>query len=246
MCVQRLLEYRRRGAVAVGQTGRQTEQEQLPGGQRLGSERRRLRGPGNVGHVCGGGQSGGVDRRQQRLQVGLARELGVERPEPLRGAQQQWRSVATASQVKGNLSPHALHLGSTEFLERTGVRDREQRLRGLEVARGELRLGGRERARCTAAGSGVSDTAMPEERRRGGDATTGVRAARARSIRQPRPGPGARRVRSMPGSPIGIEVPIGRDRERGVSGSSILPRSRRDRPPSHERMAEPHPRSDLE
>ena len=87
----------------------------------------------------------GVNRGNQRLQVGFPCELGVETLEPLRGVEEQRRSVAAAAEVKGNLGAHAFYLGSTELVERACVRGRQQRLCSREVSSLELRSRGSER-----------------------------------------------------------------------------------------------------
>ena len=75
---QRPLQQRRGGRVAIGQTGREAEQQQLPGRQRFRSDWRRAGGARNVGHVGAGCEARRVDHCDQRLEIRVPREFGIE------------------------------------------------------------------------------------------------------------------------------------------------------------------------
>ena len=118
MCSQSLLQRRSRGRVAVREAGREPDEQELPGRQGLGAERCGAGRARNVDDVLADSETARVERRHQRFEVGLARELVVDRLEPLRGPQQQRRRVAAASHLEGDLGTQALHLGLGELVER--------------------------------------------------------------------------------------------------------------------------------
>ena len=71
-------------------------------------------------------EAAGDARRPERLEVGLAREAGIERFEPPRGVEQQRHGVRGASQVQGDLPVEPLEHGALELLERPVSRQRER------------------------------------------------------------------------------------------------------------------------
>ena len=105
-----LAQGRRCGGAAVGQPGREPEQQQLTGGQGFAAERRGPGGVRDVRHVGAGGESAGVDRGDQRLEMSLTGEFGVQRLQPPGGVQQQPRGVPSTSHVECDLGAHALDL----------------------------------------------------------------------------------------------------------------------------------------
>ena len=182
-----------------------------------------------------------------RLEVRVAREPGIERHEALRGVEQQRRRVAAAREGERDLGAEALRAGTVQRVQRGELGGREQRLGFLRCPRFQLGLRRGHRSR-TASG--------------------GVRGQLGRSLQEcrggrdpaPRLGPvgGAlelgrhalvearRRVRSMPRSPIGIRLGIGRRSQRAMRLLSFVQRRRPVHRRAYEGMPEPHPRTQLD
>ena len=80
---------------------------------------------GNVEHVGAGRKPPGAERCEHGLEIRVARELCVECFESLRGLEELRRSLVATSQLECNLCAQALHLCSSELVERAYVRNRQ-------------------------------------------------------------------------------------------------------------------------
>jgi hypothetical protein len=124
--LQRSLQQRRGRGVAVVEPHRQAVQqeigrERVPG-PRVGGTRSLCRLP----HADPAVERPREHRRQQRVQVGLARQVRVEVFELLRSAQQQGRSLPAAVQREGDLRALQVHPGALQLVQWTRLRQRQQ------------------------------------------------------------------------------------------------------------------------
>jgi hypothetical protein len=71
-------------------------------------------------------ETAGEDRRRERLEVRLARQLCVQRFEAFRCSEQERRSVAPTSQGEGKLRAQPLEAGALQLVERPGFGSRQQ------------------------------------------------------------------------------------------------------------------------
>ena len=110
-------------------------------------------------HTGVGVGASGVHGRSERLEVGLARQRGIERFEPSGGIEKERRSVAAAREDERDLRAQSLQPGALKLVQRGDLGGRQQRLGGLAASRLELGLRGGERPRAASAGSGVSSAA---------------------------------------------------------------------------------------
>jgi len=85
--------------------------------QWLWIDRRGSRPSGDVSNVGAIRKATGIDRGNQRLQVGLAGKLGVERLEPFRRVQKQAWGVSPALLIKAHLGIAAPGLWRTDLQE---------------------------------------------------------------------------------------------------------------------------------
>ena len=101
------------------------------------------RGPGDVEQAAAGASEvPGEQRRAPRIEIRVAAEADVERLELPGGLQEQQRSVAAMVLGEGDLGPEQDHAGSTELVERSGLRDRQQPASHVERPRPQTCLGG--------------------------------------------------------------------------------------------------------
>ena len=217
--------------------------------------------------AAGAREPPGEQRRAPRVEIGLARELRVERLERLRGSKEQRRGLAAAALGVRGLGAQQVQAGALQLVERPDLGRRQQPARRVERAGLQARLGGGERAvgppRRVA---GQRDGALQERGRRGeaaarlrppgralelqGDLLVGSRGA-------PRPdatrgGPGRRPGRSpppAPGGPPGAprrpptgtppSAPADGGTSRARRSPAARPPPRRPRPPGRCRAARP-------
>ena len=144
----------------------------------------------------------GEQGRAPGFEIRVAREAHVEWLELPRRLEQQPRRVAAAVLGERHLGVEQVHAGAAEFVERPGLRGREQATGLVERAGAEAGPCGRERPAGAREGSPVSATARcrnaAEAARPPRACARSAEKARARA-RPPRPGrrprrPGARRV----------------------------------------------------
>ena len=154
---------------------------------------RRACGLGDLALVRTGSEAPGVHRRRDRLEVGLAGHLGVERIEPPGRLQQQRRRVAPAPAPEHDLRAQPLQPRALELVDRPERGAVQQVGRGRGVGDVELRLRRGERA-LRRAGRG------PGSARRRAAGTRRPRRARHGPARAPRSAPSRRRP-PRPGPP---------------------------------------------
>jgi hypothetical protein len=168
-------------------------------------------------------QATGVHRRIQSLEVRVARTTGVERREPLGGLEQQGWSVAAAAQRKRDPTAQHLHLGALEFAKRSGLRSAEQCERRVGGAGLVLDLGGREGTSSPARGLERQCGGTLEERGSGRQSSPGLRApGRALQLGGDLLVWSRRRLGKMPSTAIGVDLRIGRVRQRAMHGLPLL------------------------
>ena len=123
------LQHRSRGGVSVGGQQGEPVEQQVEGTRSTRPRRERPDGAADLQQDAPSrGLPSGDERRAPGCQVGLARELQVERLEPPRGLQQQRRSIAGKTRGEGELTAHQVHPGALELIQRPGLR-RGQRAR---------------------------------------------------------------------------------------------------------------------
>ena len=212
----------------------------------FGTRGRGARGFGGLQHAAGILVAARQQRGPERLQVGLARQFGIERLEASGRVEEQPSGVA-AFVVKGDLSAQVLHSGDPQGVRRAGLDRDEQAQRRVGRAGVALRHGGGEQPLGTASGLRRQHRRALEECRRRGQAPAALRApGRALELGgDVLVGPG-RGMGSVPGATIGIDFRIGGLRQGAVKLLSLLERSRPVGRRAYERMTEPHPRAELE
>jgi hypothetical protein len=109
--------------VSVGEPDRERVQNQVDRPRWFASRRRGAGSLGRPDHGIGHVRAAGPDSGRQRIEVGLAREVGVVRLELSCRIQQQAGGVGVASLVERDLPAQVLDLGSTQ---RVGRRPRLQ------------------------------------------------------------------------------------------------------------------------
>ena len=141
------------------------------------------------------GELPGEERRAPGIEIGLARELHVERVERLRGAQEQARGFAPAALGVRGLSAQQVQAGVLESFELTGLGCGEQPTCHVERPRRQAGLGGGERPVGAPLGiAGQRDRTLQErgrcgQRRRAPEPGPPTAQARARPPRRARPPP---------------------------------------------------------
>ena len=206
---------------------------------------RRRRGPGRLRGLESTGvrvEAAGVHGGSECLEVGLARQRGVERLEPFGGLDEQCGSVAAAREDEREMRAQQLQPRSLKLVERGQLGGRQERLGGLATPGGQLGLRGGERASpspCRVRGQlGCS----LEEGGRGGDAAPALGAVgRALQLVGDRLVETGGCVCAMPCAAIRIYLGVGRLRQRAMHllafGHGCRPVDRR----AHEWMAKAHP-----
>lgn len=116
-------------------------------------------------------------RGPERLQVRLARQLGVERLELSGRAHKQPTSVASAPLLQRDLPAQVLHLGGPQGVGRAGLDRDQQSQRRVERGGVALRPGSREQALRAATRFGRQHRRALQECRRRGQAPAALRSA---------------------------------------------------------------------
>ena len=121
------LPQRRRGrGRAVGDQPRQAVQDQVDRPRRM---RGRGKGPGGAGdleHVAGARLAPGQRCRPPGVQVGLTRQVYIQRLEPLSRLKQQRGCVTAHIRGESDVASHEVHPGALELVQGPGLRGREQ------------------------------------------------------------------------------------------------------------------------
>ena len=136
-------QHRRRSACPLGEDQREAVEQQIAckhATRRIGSGRR---GTGDVEQAAAGGREvSGEQRRAPGIEIRVAAEAHVERPQLPRGLQQQQRGVAAAVLGEGDLGLEQDHTGSPQLVERSGLRGGQQTASHIERPRPQARPGG--------------------------------------------------------------------------------------------------------
>ena len=198
---------------------------------RADAERRRRRegldGAADLQEDVPSGQVPGEDRRGPGGQVGLARELQVERLEPPRGLQQQRGSIAAEARGEGDVAAQQVDPGALELVERSGLRRGQEPERRVERAGLEARLRRGQRAlRAPRRVGGQRDGAL-QERGRGGESAASLRpAGRALELGGDLLVGSRRRSGAVPGAPVRVRLGVGGVGEGAMDAVAILGGSR--------------------
>ena len=237
---QRPRERRDGRRVPLGEPRHEGVEEQV--GRALGLRAgRRARGLGDLALVRTGSEAPGVHRRRDRLEVGLAGHLGVERIEPPGRLQQQRRRVAPAPAPEHDLRAQPLQPRALELVDRPERGAVQQVGRGRGVGHVELRLRRGERALHAPGGVWGQLGGALQERGGRGEPATALRALRgARHLGGDLLVRNRRRVRAMPGAPVGVDGPVGRVGERPVHVAAVARMRRAIDRRADERMREAH------
>ena len=172
------LQHRSRGGVSVGGQQGEPVEQQVEGTRSTRPRRERPDGAADLQQDAPSRElPSGDGRRAPGGQVGLARELEVERLEPPRGLQQQRRSIAGKTRGEGELAAHQVHPGALELIQRPGLRRGHEPERRLERAGLETRLRRGQRALGSSRRVDRELGGALQERGRRGDAAAGLRTA---------------------------------------------------------------------
>ena len=132
---ERPLEGRRRSRVALRDQQHQAIYHQIGRTWWLWCPARGLGGLGRLTQTATCSETAGVQRRGERLQVGLARQPGIEWFETSGGLQQQRRGVASAAGGERDLPAQQVGPGALELVERLCLGRGQQPQRSVERAR---------------------------------------------------------------------------------------------------------------
>jgi hypothetical protein len=165
----------------------------------------------------------------------------VESLESACGAQKELTRISPALLLERDPRSQQVDTRVGEFVEHPGLDSRQQLESGIEVARVALRGGGCEKALRAMRALGCEGGGPLEEGRAGRQPAARLRpSGRALELGRHLLVGARRRLRPVPGSPIGVEIRVGRLGERVVRLSPFARLGRAvDRRP-HERMAERH------
>ena len=238
---------RGRSCVSRRQPQRERVEQDVRYSRRTGGGRRGARGLGGRPHAAGKAQVTSPHRDGERLQVGLARQGGIELFQAPGRAEQQPGPVAAAPLLPRDLAAQALHLGGPQRVRRSGLHRNQQPQCRIQRARGVLGARGREQPLRPANGFGCQQRRTFEKGSRRGQAAARLRPA-GRALKLPGHvlvGPG-RGLRPVPGPAVRIVPRVGDLGQRPVH---VLPLEKRRRPVdrrAHKRMTECHPGAELD
>ena len=131
-------ERRRRSRVPVGQAGRERVEQNISRPRRGGAGSRRPRGLGDRPRAARDFEVSD-HRASERLEIRLARQLGVKRLEASRRAGQQAPGVVAALLLQRDSAPQKLGARAPQLVERPGFDLYQERERSVECARVALR-----------------------------------------------------------------------------------------------------------
>ena len=209
-------ERRRRSRVPVRHAGRERVEQNISGARRGGAGSRRPRGLGDRSRAARDFEVSD-HRASERLEVRLARQLGIKRLEASRRARQQAPGVVAALLFQRDSAPQKLGLRAPELVQRPGFDRYQEPERGVEGARVALRGGGRKQALSAAIRVARQQRRSLVKRRGGGQS-----APRLRAAGRPLEFSGDVLVRSgcrlgqVPRAPVGINPRVGRLSQRPV------------------------------
>jgi hypothetical protein len=225
----------------------QAVQDQIDRAKRVAARRECPGCPGYLVQIARSRQSSGEQGRHPRAEVGLARQIEVERLQPLGRLEQQRGRVAAQTRGERDLTAQQVHPSALHLVQRPHLRGDEQLQRLVERAGLEVGPGRGQRALRMLCRFGRQQDRTLEECRGRGQPAPGLRpAGRALQLGGDvlvRPG---RALRPVPRPPIGIGPGIGDLRQRGVRRVPVLHRSRPVGRRSHQRVPEPHLHAELD
>ena len=126
---ERALERRRTCAVALGRQHGHSLEKQVAGARQFPARLAPVRREDRLGDVPHADLLGEATREQccrERVEVGLARQLGVERLEPPGGCEQQRRRVASSVDGEADLGSQQLRARALEVVEGSGLGHRKE------------------------------------------------------------------------------------------------------------------------
>ena len=242
-----LLEHRRRRGAAFRERQREPVEQQVGRTRPPGRPPGRLSFARDLVQARGARKLPGEQRRAPRVEVGLARELRIERLERLGSSKEQGRSGAAAAFRVRGLGAQQVQAGALELVQRTDLGRRHHPASRIESARPQTVVGGGERAVSPSRRVACQRDGALQERGGGGEAAARLRAScRELQLSGDVLVGSGRRQRAMPRTAIGVGLRIARLRQGAVH---TLPVARRRRPVdgrAHQWMTEPDPRSDLQ
>ena len=223
--LQRPGQHRRGRRVTVSQPRRERVEQHIDGTRGLGTGRGRARGLGCLRPGVRVAQFAYLHCSDERLQVRLARQPGVERLQPPGRAEQQPGRVARAVLVKGDLPAQVLHPRGPQGVGRTGLNLNQQPQRRIQRAGVTFGPGGRKEALRAAGAFGCQYRGALQKRGRGGQAPARLRPA-GRPLKLPSDvlvGPG-RGVGPVPGAAVRINLRVGDLRQHPVRVPALVQR----------------------
>ena len=131
------------GRVSLEQPDGERIEQNILYARRYRARGRGTGGGGDFGQGAGLLRPAGPDRGAEGLQMGLAREAGVERFQLPGGAEQQPGCLVPATLLQRDLAAQVLYLGGTQHVRRPGVgrgQQVERRVQGARVARRPRRV----------------------------------------------------------------------------------------------------------
>ena len=238
---------RRSGGVARGVQRREAVEQEIGCAGGMSPERRRARSVGDIPRARCDGEVADEHRRTQRIQIGLPGERCIKRLESLGRLEQDRRNVLALAESECDLGVQAVGLRALELIESSDLRCGEQLAGGIQSARLEFGLGGRQKALWPACGIACQRGGAFQEGGGGREPAARLRSAgRALELLGDALFRFGRGRGSMPGTAIGIRLGIGDFGERTVHRPPLRRRGGPVDRRARERMAEPHPPAERE
>jgi non-heme chloroperoxidase len=219
----------------------------VPASNSMRLHRRGAGGLGDLGEAGVSAEAPGEDGRTERFEVRLACKSVVEGLEVFRRLEEQWRGVASPIAGEDDLGPQPRQSGLQKVIERADLRRRHQRIGGAVISGLELRLCGRERSCGPRARVNCQLERLLQKCRRGRDTTSapgalgGAFQVSCDALVELR-----RRVRPMPGAPIGFHLRVRHLGERLMNGLAVSDTARPVGRGADQRVAEPDPGTELD
>ena len=189
----------------------------------------------------------GEERSSPRVEVGLARKLGVEPLKALGSFQEQWRRSGPHARRERDLTPEQLHMRHLQLVWRRGLGQRQKLERALEDAGMQARLGSGKRTPHPLRGIARQNDRAMQERGCRGQAAARLRAAggllerRGDRLAGPRCGCG-----QMPRATVGVDAAVGRLCQGQMDLPALLSGRCSVYGGAHQRMTEGHALSERE
>jgi hypothetical protein len=240
-----LAHRRSRSGASVGRQQSEPVEQQVKRPRRTSRRRQGPDGAADLQQHVPFGVIPGAHRRAPGGQVAFARELHVERLEPLRGLKQQGGGIAPTPRGERDPTAQQDHPRALRLVDRSGLGRGQEPESDVERAGLEAGLRGRQGAPRTQPGVRCQHDGAVQESRGGGETAAVLRASgRAFELDGDVLVEPDRRVREVPRAAIRIETGVGRVGQRTVHALAVLQRGRGVHRRSHQRMAERHPLAD--